>query len=108
MLFVQGETFQMGLTKQESVYMDEYPDHEVFVSHFQMSLTPVTVAQYRHYCEAEDKSMPATPSFGYTLISKLLVYLGVAVSQLLILFSIGYFIFPTLGLPQLQIPHAIL
>lgn len=52
--------------------------------------------------------MTIPPSFGYTLISKLLVYLGVAVSQLLILFSIGYFIFPSLGLPQLQIPHAIL
>lgn len=51
--------------------------------------------------------MTIPPSFAYTLISKLLVYLGVAVSQLLILFSIGYFIFPYLGLPQLQMPNAI-
>lgn len=65
MISIQGGTFQMGLTKQESEYRDEQPVHEVFVSHFQMSLTPVTVAQYRHYCEAEDKSMPATPSWGW-------------------------------------------
>lgn len=52
--------------------------------------------------------MTIPPSFPYTLISKILVYLGVAVSQLFLLFCIGYFIFPLLGLPQLQIPHAII
>lgn len=52
--------------------------------------------------------MTIPPSFTYTLISKMLVYLGVAVSQLFVLFCIGYFIFPLMGLPQLQIPHAIL
>ncbi len=52
--------------------------------------------------------MTIPPSFTYTLISKMLVYLGVAVSQLFLLFCIGYFIFPLMGLPQLQIPNAIL
>lgn len=51
--------------------------------------------------------MTIPPSFSYTLISKMLVYLGVAVSQLLLLFCIGYFIFPLMGLPQLQIPYAV-
>jgi ABC-2 type transport system permease protein len=52
--------------------------------------------------------MTIPPSFTYTLISKMLVYLGVAVSQLFLLFCIGYFIFPLMGLPQLQIPQAVL
>lgn len=51
--------------------------------------------------------MTIPPSFSYTLVSKMLVYLGVAVSQLFLLFCIGYFIFPFMGLPQLQIPDAI-
>jgi ABC-2 type transport system permease protein len=52
--------------------------------------------------------MTIPPSFTYTLISKMLVYIGVAVSQLFLLFCIGYFIFPSMGLPQLQIPNAVL
>lgn len=51
--------------------------------------------------------MTIPPSFTYTLISKMLVYLGVAVSQLFLLFCIGYFIFPLIGLPKLQIPDTI-
>lgn len=52
--------------------------------------------------------MTIPPSFMYTLISKMLVYLGVAVSQLFLLFCIGHLIFPSMGLPQLQIPDAFL
>lgn len=52
--------------------------------------------------------MTIPPSFTYTLISKMLVYIGVAVSQLFLLFCIGYFIFPSIELPQLQIPNAVL
>ena len=52
--------------------------------------------------------MTIPPGFTYTLISKMFVYLGVAVSQLFLLFCIGYFIFPLMGLPQLQIPDTIL
>lgn len=51
--------------------------------------------------------MTIPPSFTYTLISKMTVYLGVAVTQLFLLFCIGYFIFPFMGLPQLQIPNTI-
>lgn len=52
--------------------------------------------------------MTIPPGFSFTLISKMIVYLGVAVSQLFLLFCIGYFIFPPMGLPQLQIPDAVL
>ncbi|MCO5258599.1 MAG: ABC transporter permease [Crocinitomicaceae bacterium] len=51
--------------------------------------------------------MTIPPSFTFTLISKMLIYLGVAMSQLLLLFSIGYSIFPLIGLPALQIPASL-
>ncbi|MGV3612988.1 MAG: ABC transporter permease [Fluviicola sp.] len=46
--------------------------------------------------------------FALTLISKFLVYLFVALSQLLLLFLMGIYIFPQIGLPQLAMPHAFL
>ncbi|MEZ4889283.1 MAG: ABC transporter permease [Crocinitomicaceae bacterium] len=47
------------------------------------------------------------PSFSLTLISKMVLYLGVAISQLALLFAIGYWIFPFLELPALQMPGSI-
>ncbi len=52
--------------------------------------------------------MTIPPGFSFTLVSKMVVYLGVAVSQLFLLFCIGYLIFPYMGLPQLQLPDAVL
>ncbi len=46
--------------------------------------------------------------FALTLVSKFLVYLFVALSQLLLLFLMGIYIFPYLGLPELQMPNAFL
>ncbi|MDF3028138.1 MAG: type transporter [Fluviicola sp.] len=46
--------------------------------------------------------------FALTLISKFLVYLFVALSQLLLLFMMGIYIFPYLGLPKLAMPNAFL
>lgn len=46
--------------------------------------------------------------FALTLISKFLVYLFVALSQLLLLFLMGIYIFPHIGLPQLAMPNAFL
>lgn len=48
------------------------------------------------------------PSFSLTLISKMVLYLGVAISQLALLFAIGYWIFPFMELPALQMPGSIL
>lgn len=47
-------------------------------------------------------------AFALTLISKFLVYLFVALSQLLLLFVMGIYIFPHIGLPQLAMPDAFL
>ncbi|WP_341900331.1 ABC transporter permease [Fluviicola taffensis] len=46
--------------------------------------------------------------FALTLISKFLVYLFVALSQLLLLFMMGIYIFPHIGLPKLAMPNAFL
>lgn len=46
--------------------------------------------------------------FALTLVSKFLVYLFVALSQLLLLFLMGIYIFPHIGLPQLSMPNAFL
>jgi ABC-2 type transport system permease protein len=47
-------------------------------------------------------------AFLLVVISKIIVYLFVAISQLLLLFSIGVFVFPHLGLPPLNLPTNIL
>ncbi|WP_343748738.1 ABC transporter permease [Fluviicola sp.] len=47
-------------------------------------------------------------AFALTLVSKFLVYLFVALSQLLLLFLMGIYIFPHIGLPQLAMPNAFL
>lgn len=47
-------------------------------------------------------------AFVLTLISKFLVYLFVALSQLLLLFLMGIYIFPHIGLPKLSMPNAFL
>jgi len=46
--------------------------------------------------------------FALTLISKFAVYLFVALSQLLLLFMMGIYIFPHIGLPKLAMPNAFL
>lgn len=48
------------------------------------------------------QSIPS--AFLLVLISKVMIYLFVAITQLLLLFSIGIFIFPHLGLPPLNLP----
>ncbi len=52
--------------------------------------------------------MTIPPSFKFTLFSKIIVYVIIAVCQLFLLFCIGYFIFPLLNLPKLQIPNAFI
>jgi ABC-2 type transport system permease protein len=47
-------------------------------------------------------------AFFLVICSKIAVYLFVALSQLFILFSLGVFVFPLIGLPQLNIPPNIL
>jgi len=64
MITVEGGTFTMGDTEMEGD-PDEQPAHEVTLTTFQMSKTPVTVAQYRTYCNATGKKMPAPPSWGW-------------------------------------------
>lgn len=51
------------------------------------------------------KTIPT--SFSLLLVSKLFIYLFVSLLQLSVIFSIGYFIFPLIGLPQLTMPDSI-
>lgn len=46
-------------------------------------------------------------AFLNTLFSKFVVYLFVALTQLILLFSMGIFVFPHIGLPELVLPSAI-
>lgn len=47
-------------------------------------------------------------SFSYLLVSKMLTYLFVALTQLTTIFMLGRFVFPLIGLPELNIPSNIL
>lgn len=46
-------------------------------------------------------------NFGLALLSKQITYVIVAVLQALVIFSIGKWLFPVIGLPALNIPHYI-
>lgn len=46
-------------------------------------------------------------SFSLVLISKTITYLGVALTQLALIFALGKFVFPHLGLPALALPSNI-
>lgn len=47
-------------------------------------------------------------AFLLVIVSKIIVYLFVSLSQLFLLFCLGIFVFPLIGLPQLNLPPAIL
>jgi len=63
-VLIPGGTFDMGDTFNEGA-ADEKPVHSVTVSDFYMSKTEVTVAQYRAFCTATNRSMPSAPSWGW-------------------------------------------
>jgi len=57
MVYVDGGKFQMG-----SNYNNEKPVHEVTVNDFYISKYPITVAQYRLFCdETRSRKMPEMP-----------------------------------------------
>ncbi len=47
-------------------------------------------------------------SFSLVLLSKMFTYLFVALLQLTVIFALGKFVFPTIGLPSLELPSNIL
>ena len=67
MLEIEGGTFLMGATLEQGKDAGdrEKPVHKVTLSSFSMSETPVTVAQYREFCEAVGRPMPKEPFWGW-------------------------------------------
>ncbi len=63
MILVIGGTFQMGST---SGYPDEIPVHAITVNSFYLDAKEATVAQYRAFCTATGRAMPAPPSWGWS------------------------------------------
>lgn len=62
-IFVQGGTFSMG---SNSGGFHEKPEHSVTVSSFSIGKYPVTVGQYKKFCESTGRQMPEdTPSWGW-------------------------------------------
>ena len=62
MVWIKGGTFQMGSAKGQK---DEQPVHEQTIAGFWMYRHAVTVAQYRKFCEAAKRPMPAAPPGGH-------------------------------------------
>ncbi|MFH0992109.1 MAG: SUMF1/EgtB/PvdO family nonheme iron enzyme [bacterium] len=61
MVYVDGGTFTMG----SNDYDDEKPPHQVTVRNFSIDKYEVTVAKFKQYCQATNRSMPAAPSWGW-------------------------------------------
>jgi len=58
MVFVKGGTFKMGDNNGDH---DESPEHSVTLSSYYISKFETTVKQYREFCTATGKPMPASP-----------------------------------------------
>ena len=67
MVRIEGGTFVMGATIEQGKDADdsEKPKHNVELDTFEISESPVTVAQYREYCDATGGKMPVAPSWGW-------------------------------------------
>ncbi len=67
MVKVEGGTFEMGATFEQGkdAYDSECPKHKVTLSSFEISEAPITVAQYREFCDATGAKMPTAPSWGW-------------------------------------------
>lgn len=59
---VEGGTFIMG---SDFVHSSERPKHEVSLKSYNISKYPVTVKQYRKFCNATGYSMPEAPKWGW-------------------------------------------
>lgn len=64
MVLVTGGSFVMGDTEGTGL-PDEKPTRTVTVKDFYMDATEVTVAQYREFCTATGRPMPAAPPWGW-------------------------------------------
>lgn len=60
MVNVEGGTFNMG----SPMATDEKP-HDVTLSNFSISRYPVTVAEYKAFCDATKRKMPSPPAWGW-------------------------------------------
>jgi formylglycine-generating enzyme required for sulfatase activity len=61
-ILVKGGTFSMGRADAER---DEAPVHRVTVHDFSIGKYPVTVGQYKKFCEATKRKMPKAPDWGW-------------------------------------------
>ena len=62
MVYIQGGTFKMG---NEKGYKDEMPVHNVKVNSFFIGKYEVTTTEYREFCKATRRVMPAEPVWGW-------------------------------------------
>lgn len=67
MIEVEGGSFIMGATPEQGKDGDdsEKPAHRVTVSTFKISEAPITVAQYRAFCDQTGRKMPLEPKWGW-------------------------------------------
>jgi sulfatase modifying factor 1 len=65
MIRIPGGRYEMGDTLGDSTYDDYYdqlPRHRVTLAGFLLSCYPVTVAEYRQFCDETHRQMPISPS----------------------------------------------
>ena len=67
MVKVESGTFTMGATIEQGkdAFDSEKPKHNVTLDSFFISDAPITVRQYREFCEATNRNMPDAPNWGW-------------------------------------------
>jgi formylglycine-generating enzyme len=64
MMLVPSGEFVMGSPKGEGSD-DEHPQHKVYLDAYHIDKYPVTVKQYKRYCDETGKDMPYEPDWGW-------------------------------------------
>lgn len=65
MILIPAGAFPMGSKDSDSHYEDEKPQRSVDMDGYYIYKYPVTVTQYRKFCEDTGRTMPAAPRWGW-------------------------------------------
>jgi len=65
MVLVAGGDFLRGSTPADGQDSDETPQWRVYLNAYWIDVCPVTVQEYRRFCEATGRQMPKTPRWGW-------------------------------------------
>lgn len=104
---ISGQTITaQGAGKIPNATQHNVPAWTIFAMFFMVvSLGSSLVREKRTGSFIRLKTMPG--AYLHNIISKQIVYIVVGLLQVVVIFSLGVWLFPHIGLPQLELPHSM-